>query len=453
MPYDNAKMSRSSPDTNAAGTPPGLTLDEDVIRAEIRRELERKEQENRREHRREDPESRRRQESRLRARLQREEEERFYQAHGYVRYLNRYGQTEWLKPDEARRRKQSRRREFWHTLWRGGHTPLRWRRYAVGLAIGLALLLAVAVTIYALSRRPARYGAVAVDSSIPGALIYVDGVATEYITPHEIPGVPEGRRVLSVARDGFVGRPAAMAVQVTAHGVATARFELVGLPSLGSVQIDTNLQVAFKLFVDGLPTVLDDQRQALIPVGYHVLTPVCAGYLATPAYRRVLVAREQPLRLEFQFTAVRDLGYLEVLPDPAAAGQYVYLDGKFSGFPAAGGPIPLKPGSYEVEIPRNGWQCDPMRQVVAILPERTHVLHFRVTPLAKGRTVKITAREPGTNVILDGEWLPWVTPLADLALSPGDHFINLHRDGKFLAAHDLKLDPATDGKGLAHFDF
>ncbi|MCB9730976.1 MAG: hypothetical protein H6746_21065 [Deltaproteobacteria bacterium] len=36
--------------------------------------------------------------------------ERFYEEHGYVRYTNSRGETEWLLPDEAERRQKSRRR-------------------------------------------------------------------------------------------------------------------------------------------------------------------------------------------------------------------------------------------------------------------------------------------------------------------------------------------------------
>lgn len=423
---------------------------EDGIREEIRQELSLREQRLRMNSLRDEEEARQRFENRLRARVIREEEEKFFAAKGYVRYLNRYGQTEWIAPEEASRRKVWRRKEFLRNLFFG-----QGRRRLKKWGIAVAILAASLVTSYAVWRSvrhgPTQYGAVVVQTEIPGAQIYIDGVATDSLTPHRVPDLSEGPHSITVFKDGYVAKPPTCQLTIVGNQEKLAKFELSSIPVLGKVVIETSLTVDFQLYIDGFLYPLDDKRQAMIPVGYHVFSVVKPGYLAKPSSRRLLVTHDEVCRAAFEFVPENSLGYLKITRE--ASEGYVYLNGAFTGFRTNEVCIPLRSGTYEVTVHQNGRQYFPAKQDVDILPGKTHTLSFESQPVERSQRITLRTDTPGANIVLDGEWLPFVTPCADLALSPGPHYLNLVRDGRLYNENDILVAPERKDDTSLTYDF
>lgn len=446
------------PRGDAPQNTPDVLSREDELRAEIRRELEQQHAQHH-QHRElrgtRDADEDRRLEAQLQGRLRREEEEKYHTSRGYVCHTNRYGQKEWVTPAEARRRQRLRRQRVWSGFLKGERISGQTRRNILTGCLLLCAALALAAGAVLLSRGPARYGSLMVESDPPGARIYIDGEAHGDTTPQVVGNLREGHHVIVIAREGFISKPPVLSVNVTPGTVAQARFQLTSVPLLGRVTLAANLTDKVVLYMDALPCPLDTQLAAAVPVGYHVFTPVCTGFLAEPAYRRVLVDKAPSLTLTFEFTRQKEHGGLEVIPDSdTGAGRYIYLDGRFTGFPVvASSALPVRPGKHEVRIPANGSRTIPARQTVTVVAGRTCLASFKIVPAAQDHPVRLTTRTPGAAVILDGTWLNHLTPMAELQLSAGDHFVNLCRDGRFYAEQDVALNTVLDKEGHAYFDF
>jgi hypothetical protein len=452
-------MNANEPDPNSP--PPQSLKDvlhdfrgkEDALREEIRQELALREQHIRMNLIREDEESRQHLETRLRNRLFREEEDRFFTERGFVRYVNRYGQTEWVPPEEAAKRRQLRRREFISNLFTWQHSRKRMKQLGIVAALLVAGIIAWILVRQSLRHGPMRYGGLMVQSEgIAGAQIYLDGqLMPSQVTPARLLDVPVGAHVVVVAKEGFTTKPPVARVLVTSDEDAMVKFELANVPFLGRIALDANLPSDLTLYVDGQPCTLDDQRELLVPVGGHVFTPVRAGYLASPPWRRVMVQRGETVRLAFQFQPRPDLGTLKVSCTPPEGA--VYVNGAYTGLEANGTAIFVPPGPAEVVVVNNGWRLDPLRQVIHILPGSRHELQCRAYPTDTTRTTAILTRTAGANIILDGRWLPFVTPMPELPLSPGEHYLNLYHQGRWLAEDDRRLNPETPTSGQLPLEF
>ncbi|MFA5206246.1 MAG: PEGA domain-containing protein, partial [Lentisphaeria bacterium] len=351
----------------------------------------------------------------------------------------------WVPPEEAVRRRQLRRREFIANLFSWQHSRKRLRQLAIFVALAVACVIAWVLVRQSLRHGPVSYGSLQVESEgVAGAHVYLDGVQTTVVTPGRLTEVTSGPHVVTVAKDGYVTKPPVRQVSVAGNDTATVKFELANVPYLGKVLLDVGLPGALTLYVDGQPYPVEDQHELQLPVGGHVFTPVRPGYLAVPAWRRVMVQRDETIRLEFKFQHRPDLGSLKVFCEPGRG--MVYVNGACSGLAANGASIPVPAGSVEVMVVDNGWRMDPLRQIIQVLPGGRHELQCRAYPATTNmRPVALQARTVGANILLDGRWLPHVTPLPDLVLSPGDHFLNLHYQGRWMAEADrrINLDDAT----------
>jgi hypothetical protein len=420
-------------------------LDEAALRGQIRQELEAREK--RRQHllRREEEENRRRDEARLRAKILAEEEEKFYTSRGFVRYVNRQGQAEWLTPEEAELRAKGRRKEFVGAITRGGRLPRSRhdlpKRLVYALLGAMTLVALTAVALSLLKAQP-RLGNLEVLSDPPGARVWVDGADTGKATPCQLTGLREGLHVVVVTRPGFEARPPVQAAQVQAQQGTAIKFDLASNVQLATAKITANLEPdAYTLYVDGYRTELPETGELSLPVGYHVLTPVKKGHSAQPRFRRIFVQPDKKaVAAEFEFTPTNaPLGLITTPASPLAG--YLYVNGQFTGLRGGGGAWPVPPGEHRVQMPGRELLAAPGELKVAVAaggtaPPQVPGFGFERALLLTAR-VGVRTPAPGAGIVLDGEWLPHVTPLPDLELTPGQHYLNLYRDGQWLAAEDV----------------
>ena len=79
-------------------------------------------------------------------------------------------------------------------------------------------------------------------------------------------------------------------------------------------------------------------------------------------------------------------------------------------------------------------------ELVRISPGEKKALSFNLQPESVQDTVQIITKNPGAGIIIDGHWQPFITPVLDLALSEGVHFLNLMRDHQLYSEKEVQLD-------------
>lgn len=415
-----------------------LTPDEEKkLREQIRKELEERERriiENRKKE-----ESTRHEilEKRFRQQIIEEEEERFFSERGYVKYVNRYGGTEWLTPEEVEQRQNRRRSKKSSHRRSQKRKNLLWQWAVNGGMALLAAMVFLALLKFNPIKRSVPPGAIQVSSDVPGAMIYINGTVKEgFFTPDTLKDIPRGGYFVAVYKEGYTAWPPMQRVVVEANQLAAAEFTLKSAGRLGKVAIETNVQ-GFRIYVDGIEMPPGNGVLEL-PAGYHVISVVKPGYLAVPQFQRVLLKESDILRLYFELQSSDKIGYLRI--ESNRSNGYVFLDNRLSGIKPNNRPFPVAEGLYEIRICENGFQSLPEVQLLRVVSGDTHSLSFQLRPEAVWDTLQILTPTPGAGIILDGQWMPYVTPLTELVISEGHHFLNLARAGRFYAEQEIPLN-------------
>lgn len=429
-----------------------LTPEEErQLREQIRANLETRERQRNVAQDQEDQGRQQQLEERLRQQIAEEEETRFYRERGYVQYKNRQGIIEWVSPEEAEKRsgRRSKRKSSSRRKARRRNQVLQW-------VLNIALVtVALGVFYYLLKYNPGparvNHGNIIVSSDVPGAHIYLDGTEKpQMFTPDTLRNLPAGAHFLAIYKDGYTSWPPMQRIQVEANGTARAEFTLKSAGLLGQISVSAN-QADFKIFVDGI--AIPDRPEAVIevPAGYRVITAVKAGYLANPSHQRVLVKAGELTQLRFTFEPGGNIGYLNVSSNLNSA--YVFIDNRFSGLKANGGPFPVPAGVYEIRVCQNGYSNIPQAELLRVNPGQTYALSFHLQPEAARDTLHIATASPGAGIIIDGHWQPIVTPARDLYLSPGIHFFNFMRDGRLYAAEELQINSEPNNQKVLNYNF
>ncbi len=174
-------------------------------------------------------------------------------------------------------------------------------------------------------------GSIAVSSSVPGALISLDGVGTGRVTPDTLREVDEGEHRIGVFLAGFFP-PDDQVITVIADSLEAVHFELTQIPVSGGIAVTAPYPAS--ILVDGAPTGLaaPDTVSGLAP-GEHAVTLVLAGFRSTPEEHRITVVAGEVAAAEFDLVVPKvvvceDFSNYACIPCPAAdaALQEVLLD-------------------------------------------------------------------------------------------------------------------------------
>lgn len=415
-----------------------LTPDEEKkLRDEIRKELSERETRMKDSSKKEESKRLELLESRIRQQIVEEEEEKYFKERGYVKYINRHGSVEWLMPEEARQRAQRRRSKKSSSY----HRRSRNRKMIQWFLNAGMIIVAGGVFLFLL-----RYnnigggnasGAIYVKTDIPGARVFINAAETmQYQAPDTIASLNPGAYFVSVYKDGFTAWPPMQRVTVTAGDLSLAEFTLKNAGSLGKIHIESN-EPDFKLFVDGILCPPTEAGNYDVPAGYRVISAIKEGFIGAPVNQRVLVPANGMITLKFTFENDAEFGYLEVTSNHSSA--YVFLNNSFFGM-KANTRFPVKTGVYEVRLCQNGYHALPPVELVRITAGEIEKLSFHMKPETLQDTLQIITKTPGANIIIDGAMQPFVTPVLDLILSEGVHYLNLMRDGRFYSENEIKVD-------------
>jgi hypothetical protein len=408
--------------------------EEKKIREQIRKELEKKENNLLKNKDKESIERKKLADAEVRALIKAEEEEKFYKERGFVQYKNRYGETEWLTPEEVKKRRTARKKR------RPSRTQAKKRRKLLKILINVSIFAIVGFAVlYIYKYQPpskSEYGTVVIQSDIAGARIFANGRELDKFTPDSIGQVRPGHYYVSVYKEGYTVWPPMLSVSVKANKLVQAKFSLMQSSIMSKVIINTNIP-GFDLYIDGIRTDFKD-NQVDVTAGYHVIAVVKKGHISTPLYQRVLIEPEKIMELNFEFSQPEEVAYLHI--SSSMGSEYVYIDQEFTGLKANGKLISLKPGLYDVSVRENGYISSPSTEMINLLPDEKELLVFRSVKSDESRIVTVQTKNPGAIAIVDGKYQPYVSPLINLELSPGSHYLNFVREGELYSEGDIYID-------------
>jgi hypothetical protein len=422
--------------------------EEKKLREKVQEELKNREEILEQERQKKEEEQRQKLEKNLRQKIREEEEEKYYTEKGYVKYTNHSGVAEWILPEEAERRRQKRR----YKKTGSKHKKNQKKRFIqiVTNSSIIVIVVALLVVIYKfIPSKEADYGTVIINSDVPAAKIFMDGNDLNRFTPDTLANISTGIHYLSVYKDGFTSWPPMETISTTSKKTSHLNFSLKSSAYFGKITIESNLS-DFDLYIDGIPHKMQGSYLE-IPAGYHVFTVVKKGYLPKPSYHRVLIEDDQIKTLTFNFEPDEEIGYLQISSN--RKNEYVYLDDKFTGLKANGKSFPVKAGIYEISIKENGYLSKPEMKMLNLLPNENKVVIFHSHPVEEKQNINLFTEEPGAVIIVNGNWTPFVTPMKNLALSPGSHYINFMHGDKTYSEKDILVNPAKLNTNTLKYNF
>jgi hypothetical protein len=422
--------------------------EEKKLREEIRKDLDKREIELKENREQKEEERLRKLDKQLREKIREEEEEKYFTERGYAKYTNHQGLVEWLTQEEAEQRKKRRRSKRGSSRHKK-HQEKRTIHIVSNIGIifvaGMILLFLYKFNLSGGS----SYGSITINSDVPGCKIFLDGIEVNSFTPHTLNKVSAGIHFVSVYKEGFSAWPPMTSVSVSKNKTIFADFTLEHSTFLGEIIIESNL-ADYDLYIDGLHFETTGARLQ-IPIGYHIIAIVKAGYLAAPSYQRVLVERNGLKTLRFELNPEESIGYLQISSN--RKNEYIYLDGRFTGIKAQGKPLPVKAGTYEVSTRENGYLTTPETRILNLLPDEKKLVVFHSIPVSDRNSVNITTTLPGAAITLNGDWTSFVTPARNLELSPGSHYLNFMRGESIYSAKDILIDTAQLKNNNVKIDF
>lgn len=415
-----------------------LTPEEEKrLREQIRKDLRERERRMLESNQKEETSRQKNLESRIRQQIVEEEEERYFTEQGYVKYVNRYGGVEWLMPEEAEKRqgrRRSKKKSSGRRTQRRKRTLLKW---AINLSI---ILVALVVFIYLFRFNPVyqqNLGSIVIKSDVPGARLYLNGTEKQgFFTSDTLQDLNAGAHFIAIYKEGYSSWPPMQRITVEAGKITVAEFKLKSSGVLGRIAVKANFD-DFQLYVDGIAVLPREGNIIEIPAGYRVFTAVKKGYLATPPNYRILVKENDTTYLNFHFEKRDDLGYLQIRSNTPTA--YVFLDNTLTGVKANAGAFAVKEGVYEVRICENGYRSIPESELVKIIPGYTRFVSFHMEQESASDTMQIITPDPGAGIIIDGHWMSLVTPINELVLSEGIHYLNLIREDRLYSEKEVPL--------------
>ncbi|MEJ2048482.1 MAG: PEGA domain-containing protein, partial [Calditrichota bacterium] len=350
--------------------------------------------------------------------------------------------------DEAEKRKKQRRKK----KSSGYHSYNRkvTRKYLINIFI-ISILLIGSVVLYKLVPTPTvGYGTLIISTDLPGGEIFLNAQKLNKFTPDTLRKVKAGNYYVSVFKEGYNIYPPMQMVSVRENKSIAVDFSVHSISRNGQVKINFNVPDA-QLYVDGLPFFLGSSGLSEIPEGFHTLMLVKRGYITDPVYHRVFINPAETTEVSFNFIPDEPLSYLKV-SDNLSAGS-IYLNGKYTGMQASGNLLPVRPGLYEVKVLKNGYITDPETHLIELAEGDERLIVFHLEAAADYFPVEIKSVNPGAIINIDGEYLPFVTPMKNLSLSSGTHHLALCREENGIQEQETIIKVGPKSKNCYSYSF
>jgi len=317
-------------------------------------------------------------------------------------------------------------------------------------------------------------GSIYVNSTPPGATVYIDDEKAGNVTPCNIPGIEVGTYPVRVELEGFAQSDEKW-VTVRANTVTEVEFHLT--PETGKIDVSSVPDDA-RIYLDGIDTgKRTDTTLEDISVGKHTILLVKPDY--RNATQTVTVEMDTTTKVRFDLTPENkssgdddssasgvENGSITITSVPANAS--IYLDGNRTGLFTDATLKDLPPGEHTIKLVLPGYLN--MTRTVTVEAQKRSFLDLIFENATPGKTVAGTGRvavssvPANASIYLDGNATGVRTNATLEAVPAGRHTIGLMMPGYRNAtktiiveesehiALDLVLSPTGEEAGADYYD-
>ncbi|MGA2917879.1 beta strand repeat-containing protein [Methanoregula sp.] len=291
-----------------------------------------------------------------------------------------------------------------------------------------------AVTDFQLVQVP-RTGSISVTSAPAGAAISLDGTDTSQVTPSTLDAIAPGSHTVAVDLSGY--NPASMTVTVSTGSTATANFQLVAIPTTGSISV-TSTPPGAAISVDGKGTgkVTPSTIDGIAP-GDHSVTVDLTGY--NPASMTVTVSAGSTATANLVLNQIPTDGAITVTSTPAGAA--IVIDGTGTGNVTPSTFSKISPGDHAVTVSLSGYTQES--KTVTVTAGSTTTADFTLVPVQQGGSITVTSVPAGASISLDGTSTGKITPATLDTISAGTHTVTVSLTGYTTASKTVTVSAGS----------
>ena len=386
-------------------------------REEIRKQLELKEKFKVKEEKRKDEEQYSRIEYAQKEKIRREEEAEFYSAKSFVKIKNKYGETEWLPPEEAKRKKRrskkrsSKKRKFknWRYLWEFG--------------IFLIAMIALYSTYKFFKNRAlvkVKPGSVVVASNLPGAKIYLNGQYTNRVTPDTIYNLKPGKYWVVIDKKGYEEIPGFIAFSIESGIIKNINFNLKSSFKSATVIIE-GIKPPFNYYIDGHLYGISNSSKLILPTGKHLLRIEKRGIDISPKSKWIIINENEEKTVSFEAVALINFGLLRITSNISNA--FIFINEKNNGnFPSTKY-FEMKPGNYSIRLAHPECTFTPSEKIIKITPGKQISLIFS-GEISKAKGNLIITNCQNSQISIDGHLTTSICGRDTIEAKTGEHCIS-----------------------------
>lgn len=356
-----------------------------------------------------------------RERIRREEEEKFYSEKGLVPYINRYGEKEWLTPEEAERRKSRRRKK--KNRWK------QWKKYRIPVlefsAATFLLLILLFTYKYFLKPGPPALSAqqIVITSNITGAQILLDGNNTNLFSPDTIRIAKPGRFTVMVRKPGYHSIPEAARINVKKNETIPVYFHLVPAQEMYRIRIP-DLPAQTEVLVDGFPEQIREGA-ILVSRGVHVITFLHPRFRFTPqaVWFHPDKGITEPIHWEPNEHITQHISVTSVIPDVRIVPNHqgFWLLPSLKGYPLNDSTLVLKAYHPFLHFQPSEWLFDA---------SEADGRPITIIPSGQGRLATVRFIFPGDLYFMVDGFDLFPESNHPIPLVEGEHIIHIFRSGK-----------------------
>ncbi len=242
-------------------------------------------------------------------------------------------------------------------------------------------------------------GTLRVVSDPPGAEIFFDEVATDNVTPADFLR-PVGRLTVTTTLDGFVTRPDARTVTVSAGRLAEAYFDLA---QLGELTV-TSTPPGGAILIDDEDTGETTPHTFALVVGAYTVDIRLDGHVADGGAQNIDLTADVVAHSDFDLLPA---GTLTVTSTPS--GATVHLDGDDTG-KTTPHTFELAVGDYTVHLVRSGFTPAPTSIDATVSAGQNTTADFILNDDGFNGSLTVTSVPAGAEILLGGTNSGEVTP-------------------------------------------
>lgn len=272
---------------------------------------------------------------------------------------------------------------------------------------------------------PIAAGSLGVASIPEGALILLDGVSVDLLTPAVIPQLAVGTHTVQLQRDG--SEDWSQAVVITQNRTLEIQARLTpSRHSLGMLAVQSQPSRA-AISLDGHPTgKLTPDRLTGVAPGSHRVELALEGFRPWSGPAVIRAGHTENLLVTLRRLPAQEVCSARVETDPPGAS--LTLNGVVLRQKSPANLTRLAPGTYSLEITRPGSR--PWKGGLTAQPGKPALVQVHLEPEALySGSIRVTSEPPEAGVRLDGQQTGFLTPVLLPNLAPSGHRVEVTLPG------------------------